>query len=393
MESATIDLYSVRFWAAAVVAVIVMVPLSRGAARRAVFAVFNLAFLGLYLRAEVAWVAAGAVVAYLALRALPSPRLGPVALAAGGAAALGLFLVHKLPGLAAGSGLARLNPILTAVGFSYVALRWVDVARAVRERRHPPPDLAATINYLLPFHMLAAGPIQAYDDFVAQPDVPPPPGFEASLGGLERIIGGMFKKYVLANLIEKTFLTGFRAGGPYFFLEMQLNYLWLFLDFSAYSDIAVGIGTMIGVATPENFNRPYLARNPIDYWDRWHMSLSQFIRRNLFIPIQMTLMRRTGAAYPLGIASVAFTISFLLCGLWHNIGLPWLLWGAYQAAGLVVCNLYKAYLLKRLGRKGLNQYLANPWIRAVAVVLTFEFIALSLVIVTVPWGSWSWTSR
>ena len=97
----------------------------------------------------------------------------------------------------------------------------------------------------------------------------------------------MFKKFVLANALEAAFLTAFRARGPYFFLEVQLNYLWLFLDFSAYSDIAVGIGGLLGVATPENFNRPYLARNSIDFWERWHISLSQFIRRNLFIPIQV----------------------------------------------------------------------------------------------------------
>jgi D-alanyl-lipoteichoic acid acyltransferase DltB (MBOAT superfamily) len=393
MESASIDLYSVRFWAAVAVAIAVMVPLASASARRVALAAFNLGFLAVVLREGVVGVLAGAVIAFLVLRALPMPRLGPPALALGGSAVLGLFLIHKLPGLAVGTALSQANPILTVVGFSYVALRWVDVARAVRERRHPPPDFAATVNYLLPFHMLAAGPIQAYDDFVAQPAVPPPPDFNEALGGLERIIAGMFKKYVLANLIEKTFLTGFLAGGPYFLLELQLNYLWLFLDFSAYSDIAVGIGRLIGVATPENFNRPYLARNPIDYWDRWHMSLSQFIRRNLFIPIQMALMRRTDGAHALGIASLAFTASFLLCGLWHNIGWNWLAWGAYQAAGLVVCNLYKAYLLKRLGRKGLNRYLANPWIKAAAVVLTFEFIAVSLVLVTVPWGSWSWASR
>jgi D-alanyl-lipoteichoic acid acyltransferase DltB (MBOAT superfamily) len=194
----------------------------------------------------------------------------------------------------------------------------------------------------------------------------------------------MFKKYVLAHMIEKIFLTGFRAEGPYFLVEMQFNYLWLFLDFSAYSDIAIGIGRLIGVATPENFNRPYLARNPIDYWDRWHMSLSQFIRRNLFIPIQLGLMRRTEGRHPLLIASVAFTVSFLLCGLWHNVGPVWLLWGAYQSAGLIVCYLFRAYLLKRLGRKGLNGYMANPWIRAVAVFLTFEFIAFSVFLVTAP---------
>ena len=183
MLSDTVDLYSVRFWAAVAVAVALMVPLATGKARRVVFAAFNLAFLGLYLRGGVAGVAAGVVVAWLVLRALPAPRLGPLALALGGSAVLGLFLLHKLPGLGSGTIAARVNPILTVVGFSYVALRWVDVARAVRERRHPPPGLAATINYLLPFHMLAAGPIQSYDEFVAMPEVPPPLGMLGALGG------------------------------------------------------------------------------------------------------------------------------------------------------------------------------------------------------------------
>ena len=384
MDSAAIDLFGVRFWALVAVSVVLLAPLTGPRARRMAFAAFNLGFLALYLRGGVAVVLAGVIVGHLVLRALASPRWGPPAMAAGGAAVLGLFLMHKLPGLSVGTDLARVNPLLTTIGFSYVALRWVDVSRAVREGRQPAPDLPATVNYLLPFHMLSAGPIQAYDDFVDQPSPPPPLSAVDALGAFERIAAGLFKKYVLANLVDKLFLTGFRAGGPYFLAELQFNYLWLFLDFSAYSDIAVGIGRLIGVATPENFNRPYLARNPIDYWDRWHISLSQFIRRNLFIPIQLGLMRRTEGRHALVIAGIAFTVSFLLCGLWHNVGPVWLLWGAYHSAGLIACNFYKATLLKRLGRKGLNRYMANPWIRAVAVVLTFEFIAFSVFLVTAP---------
>ncbi len=71
-------------------------------------------------------------------------------------------------------------------------------------------------------------------------------------------------------------------------------YLWLYLDFSAYSDITVGAGRLMGVATPENFNRPYVARNLVDFWDRWHISLSRFIYRNVFTPVQLFLLRRAG---------------------------------------------------------------------------------------------------
>ena len=108
--------------------------------------------------------------------------------------------------------------------------------------------------------------------------------------------------------------------------------------------MSVGIGQLIGVATPENFNKPFLARNIMDFWERWHISLSQFIRRNVFIPVQLSLMRKTGGRAPLWIASFAFLISFAFCGLWHGVSWPWFAWGLYQAAGLVTCNLYRHWL-------------------------------------------------
>ena len=329
------------------------------------------------------------LLAWIILRLCVGP-FGKVALAMGGVLVLIFFLIHKLSWLGASLRLDSLNPLLNAIGFSYVALRLIEVARGVFERRHRPPDLASTINYLLPFHMIAAGPIQSYDEFVAQPSIPRPISTSESLGAMERIASGVFKKYVLAQGIEELFLTGFHSRGLYMFLEMQLTYLWLYLDFSAYSDIAVGIGRLIGVATPENFNRPYLARNVIDYWERWHISLSMFIRRNIFIPIQVALMRRTDSHRLLLIASVAFTVSFIACGLWHQISRVWLAWGIIQAIGLIVCKYYQAMLLKRLGRKGVNRYLANPWIRVAAIAVTFEFAAFAVAIVTFPFQEITW---
>src|SRR5262249_55313436 len=162
---------------------------------------------------------------------------------------------------------------------------------------------------------------------------------------------GLFKKFVVAQGLERLFLTGFHARGPYLLWEIQLAYLWLFLDFSAYTDIAVGIGRLIGVATPENLHRPYLARNVIDFLERWHISLSMCVRRHVFIPLQLALMRRTEGRASLGIASFAFLVSFLLVGLWHEVGWVWVAWGLYQAGGLILCNVYRQLLTARLGRK------------------------------------------
>lgn len=387
MESgSTIDLYSLPFWAMVATSCVLMIPLVGGSARRVAFALLNLGFLWYLLRAEMATVLVGLLLVFLLLRLVEGRKFVGVWMTIGGGAVLLLFLIHKLGITPRSTAIGPSRAVLTTIGYSYVALRLVELGRAVGEGRHRAPDLAAMINYLLPFHMLAAGPIQSYDEFAAQPETPPELTPAAALWAGERIVSGMFKKFVLAYALELAFRTSFRAHGPYFFLEVQINYLWLYLDFSAYSDIAVGIGRLIGVATPENFNRPYLARNMVDYWERWHISLSRFIQRNVFFPMQLALMRATGGRYSLGITSLAFLASFLLCGLWHNIGWNWLAWGAYHALGLIARTLYQHFLLRKLGRKGLNRYMANPWVRALGIVLTFEYVAFSLVLVTYPWS-------
>jgi D-alanyl-lipoteichoic acid acyltransferase DltB (MBOAT superfamily) len=391
--SSPVDLYSVRFWLFVAVAVAVLNSLLHRSTRKWALALLNLGFLGLYIGGKnTALIAAGLLVLRVFLRLVRPGRPGAPWLVVGGLGTLGLFVFHKRPDLFAAHMPVRerLEYLLVVIGFSYVALRLYELARAVHEGRHAPPGFASTVNYLLPFHMLAAGPIQSYDEFVTQSAVPAPLKAVEALDGFDRIAAGLFKKFVLANLIQRLFMTDYRSAGPYVLLEAQLTFIWLYLDFSAYSDVAVGVGRLMGVATPENFNRPYLARNTIEFWERWHISLSQFIRRNIFIPVQLGLMRWTDGQRPLLVASLAFTVSFLLCGLWHQISLRYLAWGAFYAAGLVVCNLYRYWLTKWLGRKGVNRYMANRWIRLASTVLTFEFSVVAIFIITYPFEVPTW---
>ena len=201
----TLDLYSGRFWWFTALAVAVMLPLKNAAMRRLAFAALNLGFIVLHCRSlrlpPVIGILLGAILLFWLLLLCVSrwPRLRPLLFVTAGALLLGLFVFHKIPQPAIGLGGVKFNPLLSLIGFSYVFLRIIEIARAVGEERHDPPDPASLINYLLPFHMLAAGPIQAYDEFTAQPDSPPPLSVRDSLEAFERSSPGFFKKYVLAR--------------------------------------------------------------------------------------------------------------------------------------------------------------------------------------------------
>ncbi|MBL4844356.1 MAG: MBOAT family protein [Planctomycetes bacterium] len=388
------DLFSLTFWGIALLGVLLLTPLTSGRARRWGIAVLNLAFLVFALDSwrRMALVGGGLLALWGLLQGLSRSKRGGLWFAGVLFGGLALLTLHKLPGLSAyapepiGSGLARLNPLLALIGISYVFLRIVEVARVVWSKRHAVPTPIVLLNYLLPFHMLAAGPIQAYDDYLDQPEVPDALDAQGTLDAVWRIAFGLFKKFVVAYAIERVFLHGFMIRGAYTLLEMNLYALVVYLDFSAYSDIAVGIGRLLGVRTPENFDRPYLARNMIDFWERWHISLSEWVRRNLFIPLQLTLVRRSGGKHALLISSVSLGIAFFLCGLWHGFSLPFLLWGAMHGVGVMVTNLYRAWLKRRLGKGGVKLYMERRGVRLVATILTIEYVAASLVLVGWSWG-------
>lgn len=372
------------FWLAAFAATLALNVVLHPGLRKTCWAAINLGFLSFLIEEQVFYVIAGVAVVWAALKWIHLVRFRwPVLLVLGGAI-LFLFLANKIQIRTIDLHFPEARHLLAAIGFSYVSLRLVEVVRAVSENRHAPPDPLSLINYLLPFHMLAAGPIQSFEEFARQPPVPKAPDRLGVFQATERLAFGLFKKFVLATTIDSVFLTDFANPGLYTVLEAQLFFLWLYLDFSAYTDIAVGLGRLMGVATPENFNRPYLARNMIDFWERWHISLSLFIRRHIYIPIFATLTRRSPTSDPLALSAVAFIVAFVLCGLWHDVSLNFFLWGAAHAFGLVVTNVYHHELRRRLSTKQWKAYLANPVIRGIAVVVTYEFVALSLLLLFFP---------
>lgn len=370
-----IAINSVMFWAIAFAAILLLNLFSQVRAKAFVFSLINLAFLYLLLGGAIVFVCIFIILMFLSLKSfsLKSTRVAVLSIVS--IVLFFLFLVNKLQGRF--EFLVPIGSILAIVGFSFVVLRCVEVVRGVFSAQHSAPGLVALTNYLVPFHMLAAGPIAAYNDYASKPFEVLPLSKNDVMDAVEVIARGLFNKYVLCFFIDKLFLNGFRSEGSAFALEMLMFTLWSYLDFSSYSNIALGVGKLAGVSTPVNFRNPLISRNVIDFWDRWHISLSHFIKRNVFMPIQIALMRSDLRSRPLLFASFATTVSFLLVGLWHGLALGWFLWGALHALGLVGVRVYTHFLQRTLTPVRFVAYKQSIVVRIVATVVTYIYVAFA----------------
>ena len=199
-------------------------------------------------------------------------------------------------------------------------------------------------TYVTLFPQLIAGPIVRYRD-VDEQLTDRRENLEDFSLGIRRFCCGLAKKVLLGDLLA--------AGSEYFkaaaefegtvlgaWMTVILFTLHLYYDFSGYSDMAIGLGRMLGFHFPENFNYPYISKSITEFWRRWHISLSTWFREYVYIPLGGN--RRGAARQYLNLAAV-----WLLTGLWHGANWNFLLWGIYF---LVILVLEKAFLLRLLER-------------------------------------------
>src|SRR2546423_8830001 len=223
--------------------------------------------------------------------------------------------------------------IILPLGLSFFTFEFihyqVDLFRGGAAIRNP-------VNFaLFPafFPTQSAGPIKRYQDFNAQ--VEDRPQFDPVLffGGLELIVRGLFKKVVLADtmapIVAMVFGNAAAATGLDAWTALVAFYLQLFLDFSGYTDIGRGSAQLLGYRIPINFNAPYLATSIRDFWRRWHISLSSWLRDYLYIPLGGS-RRRPGRV------GLNLMITMALGGLWHGAAWHFLLWGTGSGAALNV---------------------------------------------------------
>jgi alginate O-acetyltransferase complex protein AlgI len=228
--------------------------------------------------------------------------------------------------------LASTGPMPLAI--SFFTFEFVHYLTEVYKGNDPIRRPARFALFCIYFPSIVSGPIKRYQDFEVQLDhgIPHPGAAPQAAEGAAQLLLGFFKKLVIADNVT-TFIALMDAHGNWgprqAWLLLLLLCVRILFDFSGYSDMALGLSKLLGLRLPANFHFPYLALNPSDFWRRWHMSLSSWIRDYIYIPLggsRQGLLRRSLN----GLAAMA------LCGLWHGAALNFVVWGLYHGLGLGV---------------------------------------------------------
>ena len=230
------------------------------------------------------------------------------------------------------------NGILLPLGISYLFLRQVDLLIKISQGQIEDFNFFDFIIFNLFWPTFSAGPIIQYLDFaVSQGKTKSHERWQ----GLQRFSVGIAKK-AISDLIMFVYYVPIFIGllteqsmNATLFSVLAVNLVYVYLDFSAYSDMAVGSGKLMGVKVPENFNFPIFKPGMRIFWQNWHISLSRWVSRNVFIPLSLTLRHEhLSVRYFLPLVATVGTI-----GLWHSLSVTWILWSLHHVVGIMLTDL------------------------------------------------------
>ena len=322
-------------------------------------------------------------------------------------AAIGLILVFvlvKVPAIfilildavAAFRGKAGAGSVSLAwLGFSYVAFRLLHTIFDRKSGRLPSVPLADYVNYVIFFPAFTAGPIDRLEHFVRDLNDPVGLDREGWLDTGKRFSIGLFKKFVIADALAWIALNDKFAqqisAPAWLWLLLYCFSLRIYFDFSGYTDIAIGLGRLLGVRLPENFSSPYWKPNLTQFWNSWHMTLTQWFRSYFFNPLTRAMRSSKHPISPYLMILVAQVGTMVLIGLWHGVTFGFVLWGLWHGAGLFIQNRWSDYMKDhtpawgrtRIGQKALHYS---------GIFLTFNFVSLSWLFFTLSAPAKVWNA-
>lgn len=275
-----------------------------------------------------------------------------------------------------GSPPAQWTSVALPIGISFITFQKLSYTFDVYKGRHAAVTrLQDYALYIFMFPQLLSGPIVRVGQIYGQIlDRKNQETSNERLIGFYRFVIGLAKKVLIADVLGVTVNQIFALNS----LELSTSLAWvgaiaytfqIYFDFSGYTDMAIGLAKMMGFRLPENFNFPYISTSITEFWKRWHITLSLWLRDYLFLPIAYSTSRKLKKDKYVGIRTdkilyiIAATITFLLCGFWHGAAWTFIIWGGYMAFFLILDRLFLLKWMKKAGRLP-------------AILLTFFFLVI-----------------
>ena len=268
--------------------------------------------------------------------------------------------------------------LLAFIGISYMSFKTIQIMLEISDGLIKEKiSVKDYLQFLLFFPTVSAGPIDRSRRFLKEINevMPRKEYLELAGDGVYRIVLGLLYKVVLSTYVYQMLLTLSNTGTVVYSIKyMYLYTLYLFFDFAGYSLMAVGSSNILGIQTPMNFNKPFLSVDIKDFWTRWHITLSTWLRDFVFSRVLMQVIRKKWFKNRLHNATYAYMVNMLVMGFWHGLSVSYIVYGFYHGVLMAGFEVYqkKSNFYKK--NKNKNWYKLLSWFVTMNLVMIGFFI-------------------
>ena len=263
------------------------------------------------------------------------------------------------------------------MGASYMSFRAVQVLLDIYDGRLQKLRPVALGYFLLFFPAVSSGPIDRYRRFLSDLDRPPDRERYRTLlaQGIWKLAGGCVSAVVISGFIQQYWLAALPASGFGATLSYMYGYtFYLFFNFAGYSSMAIGTGYLLGIQMPENFNQPFLSVDMKDFWSRWHISLSTWLRDYLYSRFVMKSLKQKRFSNPRTASYLGYVLNMMAMGAWHGLQPQYLLYGVYHSALMCLNEVLDLHC------KSFRSFKNHGAGQVVCVLVTFHLFSFGLLI-------------
>lgn len=286
------------------------------------------------------------------------------------------------------------DSIYTTIGLSYILFRILHLIIDVAQGSMRVPGFMGYLGYTTFFLNFVSGPIQRYHDFAEQAAKRPAPMlYHEVYSSIGRVIVGYFliipvsvatsalSKKLATHLYDTVNANGIMSFDVWSILAVAaaVQMVNLFVNFSGYMHIVIGIGRLAGFHLPENFNHPFRSENFLDFWSRWHITLSEWFKYYLFNPLLKALASRWGSPQTIPyLGAIAFFVTFLVIGIWHGTSLNYVFLGVLFGLGVSINKIWQIELSKRYGKNRYKKLCQQQWYKNISRALALGYCSIAL---------------